>query len=83
MTKVTMKQYEMELRDYAKTLEEKARLLEQLEAKAKMAVEMAKLVVQRFGGDGDNGGRRKTPPTPPKPSGTDNAVTNLKKLIEA
>ena len=82
MKRVTMKQYEKELKEYAEALDEKARLLEQLEAKATMAVEMAKLVVQRFGGDGDNRGRRKTP-TPPKPSGTDNAIRNLKKLIEA
>ena len=84
MKKVTMKQYEAELDKYADMLKKKEAVMEELRVRYEMGIEMAKLIVARYDGtNGDDFRDGKKRPTPPKPSGTDNAVSNLKKLIEA
>lgn len=84
MKKVTMKQYEKQLYEFQEMLEKKHAVMQELKAKYEMGIEMAKLIVARYDGtNGDDFRDGKKRPTPPKPSGTDNAVSNLKKLIEA
>ena len=84
MAKVTMKQYEKQLYEFADMLKKKEAVMEELRVKYEMGIEMAKLIVARY--DGTNGddfrdNKKPTPPKPIKPSGTDNQVSKLKELI--
>ena len=84
MAKVTMKQYEKQLYEFQEMLEKKHAVMQELQAKYEMGIEMAKLIVARY--DGTNGddfrdNKKPTPPKPIKPSGTDNQVSKLKELI--
>ena len=86
MAKVTMKQYEKQLYEFQEMLEKKHAVMQELQAKYEMGIEMAKLIVARYDGtNGDDfkdGKKRPTPKKPIKPTGIDNQINKLKELIE-